>query len=264
MVTGTQYRAPALEKGLDILELVARETEPLTLSQISDRLDRSKGEIFRMIQVLEDRGYIARTATGDRYSITTRLFMLGMYQPPVRNLTAVALPAMEGLADRCWQSAHLVVASDDEIVVIARVDSPSDIGYSVRIGHRRPITQSASGAVLFAFQPADVRQRWLDRLRLGSDFDEAEFLARVALVQKRGYSKSRSDRVGSITDLSAPLLKEGRAIATITIPFVKQEPERASIDETLKLLLSVVNELSQEVKFNVSTIVTPGLTVPEL
>jgi DNA-binding IclR family transcriptional regulator len=212
MVMGTNYRAPALEKGLDILELVARETEPLALAQISERLDRSKGEIFRMIQVLEDRGYIVRTPSGDRYSITNRLFMLGMYQPPVRNLTAIALPAMEGLADRSWQSSHLVVASDDEIVVIARVDSPSDIGYSVRIGHRRPITQSASGAVLFAFQPSELRERWLDRLRSGPTFDEAKFLSRVEKVRKQGYDKSKSTRVGSVTDLSAPIMKDGKRL----------------------------------------------------
>mgnify|MGYP003583588565 CR=1 FL=1 len=62
---GTQssrYRAPALEKGLDIIELLASETEPMSPSQISQRLGRSMSELFRMIQVLEHRGYIEQSA----------------------------------------------------------------------------------------------------------------------------------------------------------------------------------------------------------
>ena len=52
-----KYRAPALEKGLDILSLLAGERTPLTLSGICQRLERSQGEIFRMVQVLQARGY---------------------------------------------------------------------------------------------------------------------------------------------------------------------------------------------------------------
>src|SRR5437762_9647214 len=49
----SRYRAPALEKGLDVIELLAAEKSPLNLSAISQRLGRSSGELFRMLQVLE-------------------------------------------------------------------------------------------------------------------------------------------------------------------------------------------------------------------
>jgi hypothetical protein len=54
--TVAKYRAPALEKGLDIPELLARSSAPLSMTEISEGVGRSKGEIFRMLQVLEDRG----------------------------------------------------------------------------------------------------------------------------------------------------------------------------------------------------------------
>jgi len=148
----SKYRAPALEKGLEILELIARETVPLSLSEISQKLGRSKSEIFRMIVALETLGYIARPDGDEGYRITNRLFMLGMAQPPIRSLQDTALPVMQAVANTVMQSCHLVVPVDDEIVVIARVDSPGDIGYAVRLGHKRPINLTASGAALFAFQ----------------------------------------------------------------------------------------------------------------
>ena len=56
-----RYTAPALEKGLDVLELLASVSEALTHSEIARRLGRSVSEVFRMLVCLEERGYISRT-----------------------------------------------------------------------------------------------------------------------------------------------------------------------------------------------------------
>ena len=45
------YSAPALEKGLDILELLSKQEAGLTQSEISRALGRSVSEIFRMLVV---------------------------------------------------------------------------------------------------------------------------------------------------------------------------------------------------------------------
>src|SRR5689334_13722073 len=87
------YSAPALDKGLDILEILASTATPMTMSEISVQAGRSRGEIFRMLQVLESRRYISRNG-GDGYLLTNKLFMLGMERPPVRGLTEIALPIM--------------------------------------------------------------------------------------------------------------------------------------------------------------------------
>jgi hypothetical protein len=41
-----RYTAPALEKGLDIVELLAADFEPLTRSEIAHRLRRTIGELI--------------------------------------------------------------------------------------------------------------------------------------------------------------------------------------------------------------------------
>ena len=114
----SRYRAPALEKGLEILELLSGQREPLTMAAISERLGRSTSEIFRMLQVLEQKGYIEKSPSGDGYRITNRLFTLGMAQPPVQTLVETALPVMRRLANAIGQSCHLAVPSSDQIVVI--------------------------------------------------------------------------------------------------------------------------------------------------
>ncbi len=83
------YSAPALEKGLDIIELLAAAPEPLSTRQIAEQLGRSKNEIFRMVFVLVERGYLSRDAATDVLTLSNRLFELGMRTPRSRAISAV-------------------------------------------------------------------------------------------------------------------------------------------------------------------------------
>src|SRR5690348_6635533 len=93
------YAAPALEKGLDILELLAEVGEPLSTRAIAERLQRSKSEIFRMVFVLQQRGYLVREAGTERLALSRRLFDLGIRTPGGRQLTSVVLPLMERFSE---------------------------------------------------------------------------------------------------------------------------------------------------------------------
>jgi DNA-binding IclR family transcriptional regulator len=64
-----RYAVPALDKGLDVIELLARENEGLTLNEIARLLDRTSSELFRMVNALARRGYIGQRDS-DRYSLT--------------------------------------------------------------------------------------------------------------------------------------------------------------------------------------------------
>src|SRR5687767_11391657 len=71
-----RYAVPALEKGLEILELLARSPNGLNLTTIASSLGRSTGEIYRILQFLEARDYIVRDRNSDSYSLSMRLFHL--------------------------------------------------------------------------------------------------------------------------------------------------------------------------------------------
>ena len=76
-----RYRAPALDKGLDILELLAGVDGGLTQAEIAKKLDRSPNEFYRMLDRLVRRGYVTRL-DGDRYSLTLKLFGLAQLHRP--------------------------------------------------------------------------------------------------------------------------------------------------------------------------------------
>lgn len=244
-ISTPKYRAPALDKGLDILELLASQGRPQSMGEISQGIGRSRGEIFRMLQVLEERGYLTRDVEGG-YVLTNHLFMLGMQQPQVQNVTEAALPVMRRLADEISQPCHLVAPSDDQIVVIAQMDVPSDLGMVVRPGHRRPLAHSTSGLVLFAFQHPDVQTRWLATLDNSPvPYDRAAFVQAAQTAHSVGYAMQASEAVVGVIDLTAPILQHGSATYTLTVPFIERRPERVSARAALDAVCAAAAEISR-------------------
>ncbi|MDO9338323.1 MAG: IclR family transcriptional regulator [Caulobacteraceae bacterium] len=241
-----KYRAPALEKGLDVLELLSRHGQPLTPSQMSTMLGRSVSELFRMIQVLEFRGYIEPSPDG--YRLTNRLFTLGMAQAPAKNLVDTALPLMRDLAEATTQSCHLVVPSGEQIVVVSRIEAPGDLGYSVRIGYRRNIIEATSGLLFYGC--ASPRGR--DRLRellipLHGRKPVAEFVAAAEAAGAQGYAERQSSFVRGVTDLVAPILGTDGIIATLITPFIERTPPTCDAAEALSRLRRAAGLISAEV-----------------
>ena len=101
-----RYPVPDLDKGLDFLELLAQHPEGLGLSVLASEVDRSVSEIFRMVDCLKRRGYIATDHLSDRLVVTTRLFELAHLHPPTQQLISAALPRMRLLAREAGQSCH--------------------------------------------------------------------------------------------------------------------------------------------------------------
>jgi DNA-binding IclR family transcriptional regulator len=240
-----KYRAPALDKGLEILELLSRATSALSMTEIATNLGYSNGEIFRMLQVLEERNYISRPLNDSGYILTNRLFMLAMERPQNRNLVEAALPIMYRLAEEISHPCHLVVASQEQMVVVARVDSPSDLGFIVRIGHRRPIAHSTSGLVLFAFQSPEVQARWLALLdKLDAGYKREHLLKRAKAVAQAGFASFPSDAIGGVVDLSAPICEQGHAIGALAIPFIDRHPSKVSQKVAIEHLLKAAKDIS--------------------
>lgn len=246
--TKREYRAPALEKGLDILELLATNRGGLTPAQISNALDRSPSELFRMVQVLEARGYLGRAADQDGLVLTNKLFALGMTRAPAKDLLEAALPAMREVCLRIGQSCHLAVASGDQMVVVARQEAPGDQGYTVRIGYRRKIVEATSGLVLYAFQPEAVRNRWDSELKPGAaSATWKKFQASAEQARQDGFVQAQSYVTKAIIDLSVPIYSLEGVAAAMTCPYI-ETPTAIPIRETIEAMREAAKQVTDEIR----------------
>lgn len=244
---GSTYSAPALDKGLDILELLSGTDGSLSQREIAGALDRSVGEIYRMLTCLVRRDYLA--LYDDSYTLTTKLFELAHQRPPTQRLLVEARPYMDGLAARLDQSCHLTVWGPGHQVVIAKVDVPSGMGFGVRVGSELDVTVSASGRVLLAFQDdAVIEQRLAQALARRPEHVDAKIIAKLQKIRRRGFESARSIQVRGLYAVSYPILDSyGHAVAALTVPFAERLDlkGRASVAEVEASLGDVARELTQ-------------------
>ncbi|HUH76887.1 MAG TPA: IclR family transcriptional regulator, partial [Devosia sp.] len=156
-----RYRAPALDKGLDILELLAATADGLSQAEIAKALDRSPNEIYRMLDRLVRRDYVYRTPE-DRYEITLKLFELGHARPPMHRLVSQAMPVLRSYALKAEQAVHMVIQDRNILVVVAQVDGPSYWNLSIRVGSRIGLVNTGSGHIFLAFATPEERLLMLE------------------------------------------------------------------------------------------------------
>ena len=244
-----RYRAPALDKGLDILELLSGIDGGLTQAEIAKQLGRNANEFYRMLDRLVKRGYVTRL-DGDRYSLTLKLFGLAQLHAPVRRLASYATPLMRELAEATRQANQLVVFDRGAAVVIAQQEAPGYWGISIRVGSHISLFNTGSGHVLLAFRSAEERDMMISEYegRTEAKTEQTEdFFSRLDQIRTRGYEMMPSQQMAGIMNLSAPVLgPDGRAIAALTIPYVTiiNLPSAPDISRTIHLLMDTTRQLS--------------------
>jgi DNA-binding IclR family transcriptional regulator len=237
------YSAPALEKGIDIIELLGSEPLGLTVSDIAARLSRSISELFRVIVVLDRRGWLYKDAASDRYRVTYRLLEVAHRATPAQELTHVATPLMHSLSGKVMQSCHLVVANGARGLIIARQESPGTAGFAVRVGTTIDLTTSCSGRVLLAFTEPERRGALLG----AGKTIPATLQARLPIVAAQGYESIPSARMAGVSDISCPIFGfDGHVVAALTIPFLAaiDESPHVSPDEARESLIETATAIS--------------------
>jgi DNA-binding IclR family transcriptional regulator len=146
-------KAPALEKGLKIIELLLGASEPLTLSLIATSLDYKVSEIQRMVEYLAEESFIARTAAGG-YLPGSRSFDLSD-----RSREAILVAKAEGPMRRYSQrfaaSVHLGVLVETSLHVVFGVDGGVMVRVSVKPGLYEA-SDTVSGRLLLAYRRPEL------------------------------------------------------------------------------------------------------------
>jgi DNA-binding IclR family transcriptional regulator len=250
-----EYLVPALDKALDIVEVLAEREEGMSQLEIAQAVDRSASQIFRVLSTLERRGYLSRDRQTGLYALSLRLFDLVNRQEPARTLAVAAAGPMRQLAEAVGQSCNLSVLDVDRVRVIAQAESPADFGFRVRVGAAFSVSETATGAVLTAFGAA--ASGGVGGVRSGGGGDSgagggatASGDGGAASIRERGFLE-RADAVQpSITDIVFPVLNgDGRAVAALTVPYVATSFSTASSESVIEAAAATARRISSNLGF---------------
>jgi DNA-binding IclR family transcriptional regulator len=173
-----------------------------------------------MIDCLLRRGFILQA--GDTFFLSNRLFQLSHNFPPTKRLLHEAAPRMRELAQLCQQSCHLTVLNGTSQLVIAQVDIPDGVGFSVKLGSKLDILKSASGRVLLAFRDEIEASHLIAQSHEAMSVEEWKSTDEAfALIRSRGFEDMKSNQFSGVRAVSYPIFDtNSHAIAALTVPYL--------------------------------------------
>ncbi len=229
------YSVPALDKALDILELLASEAGGLSQLEVADAVGRSTSQIFRVLATLERRGYLYRDRQSGLYSLSTAMFDLAHRHPPLRGLVQLALGPMRDLSAIIAQSCNLSVLDADRVRVVAQVESPADFGYRVRVGATFSVETTATGAVLASGAASDVRQ-WAS-------------VSSPAGLSAAGYLSRADPMQPGITDVVVPIVgRAGTTAAALTVPYIATTVSAVDLNSVIAAAVATGQVISERLQ----------------
>jgi DNA-binding IclR family transcriptional regulator len=220
-----KYSAPALDKGLDIMEALAAGDHPQGIADLSRSLNRTSSEIFRMVGTLERRGYIVRDEAGS-FRLSLRLYELAHMHSPFEQIIKAAAGPMRKLSDDVRETTVLGVLSHGQLVVLAEELSMLRVRLSVETGSQVPALRTVSGQMLVAHMPPEEQERFLaadPEYNSMSSSKQQQVQALLGRIREDGYfiSPSRyrtgidigvligNPAIGLMASLAIPVLAGG-------------------------------------------------------
>ena len=242
-------------RALEIVDCFENHSD-LSLKQIHEITGMNKSRIIRLCGTLNKSGYLKYDSETQKYSLGFRLLVLGKIYERTNSLISVSRPILKELVKITTESASLFVSDGIYRVCVAREEGRRSLRFSVTEGQRFEIYAGASGKVLLAFGPQELR-RWvlgkniLKELTPRTITEPEHLLRELDTIRMQGYAVSAGERDPDVGALSAPVYNHEKKICaalSIAGPISRFLPENHS--EYLQALLKASQQLSKQLGYD--------------
>jgi DNA-binding IclR family transcriptional regulator len=151
----------SVRKAIALLRATAEDGDA-NVSSLARAAGLPRATALRMIQTLEQEGFLLRIPGDDRVLLGPELLRLARNTDEQLLLREVARPIIGDLVTTLRETVTLsVVAPDGGLDLVSQVDAPAQLRPRSWVGQRFPLHASASGKVLLASYDEDRLDRFL-------------------------------------------------------------------------------------------------------
>jgi DNA-binding IclR family transcriptional regulator len=246
-----RYRVPILDRTLDLLELLTRHPEGMTLTAMTEELRMPKNSVFRIASTLVLRGYAGRNETTKVYRVSSKLLALGRSAMGGERLAEAAAPVLVSLRDATGETALLGTLAGNQGVVLDQVPSSHAVKVVVEIGHAFPLHTAAPAKAILAHwspeaQKTFVRQMKFPKRTARTLTNASAFLAELQLVRDRGYALDRCEESDTFACAAAPIFnRNNQPVAALWISGPSDRVTLAKLDTFGKSVRHFAMDLSR-------------------
>ncbi|HIE4272060.1 TPA: IclR family transcriptional regulator [Pseudomonas aeruginosa] len=215
----SDYRVPALQRGLHILQMFSASERSLSSNAIAERLGVSVSAIYRILVTLTDMGYLHKLGSNS-YELGPQVLCDGFAYLASRDLVEIAMPHLNTLRDHTSLSCHLSVREQTDSLYIARAFAAQRLSVNIPIGSRISCHCTAMGRMLLSDLDAMEVARLYQHVRLDDYPPPApktlpELQELLKQDRKRGWVLHRSDYSAAIA--CSIHNHQGRVVAAVNL-----------------------------------------------
>lgn len=180
------------------------------VSELARALDIPKSSAFQIAATLAHHGLLSRDPESRRYRLGRRLRELAARSTGDHDLAALAAPWLRALSSSTGKTALIGRYEGDEVVLLAKADSPEPLGVSAPVGYRMHHSVGVFGKVLHSgLEPAELEALLAaSPLRCFTDrtvVDPEAYRAELQRVRSRGWATDREEYLEGIHAVGAPV-----------------------------------------------------------
>ena len=246
-----KYIVHSLERGLEILELLAERPIEWSVSEIAKTLGFSPANTHKLLMSLKSTNYVMQNPENSRYKTTLKLFRVGSSLMRGFDIVAEARPLMKDLANRTNTVACLVIQDGDEALCLEHAEGSNHVPIIfLRRGEHLPMHVGAAALLLLAFLPEDEINRILTSYPLtawtpATVINPVELKPLLQQIREQKQCICRDGVTMGISAIATPVYDwSGKVMATISIAGLSQDFADEFIPEKRAALDQATRELS--------------------
>jgi len=213
---------PALERSMDILELLDNNPKGLSFTEVHSKLQLPKPSVLRILNILKQRKYIRQE--NKIYKLGLKLLTFGMHVQDSLDLRETSRPFMEELLKSTGETVELMIYDEDSLIVIEKLESFNSIRIFAKIGVRFMSQYlDVPGKVALAFLPEENREKWFKNFKLKNPGPRAavaitKFKEELSKIKKEGVYLDIGEIRPEIFRMASPIFDhEGRLLGIVGI-----------------------------------------------
>ncbi|MCL4783790.1 MAG: IclR family transcriptional regulator [Bryobacterales bacterium] len=250
---------PALERGLAILEIVAKSRNGYTFSQLAERLEFPKSSVHALLVTLERLGYLQQMESTGRYVTGLNLVRIATAASHGITLRQKAGPVLCDLTQRTGLTAHMAILEHNEAILVAKVEPSGTIPVATWLGKRIDYHCTSMGKALIAWLAEDeVRQLVKERRMLRHNENTICTLERLKAellrTRKVGYAVDDEEEEIGIRCVGVPVIDgSGEVAAAISVSGTVQQIRPEDMPRLGTLLQGAAHDMSQRLSATTHT-----------
>ena len=253
-----------INSGLDVLECLAAQPLPLSLTDIAALLGMAKSSVHQLLQALAQRGYVQRQPD-QRYVLGVKAWEVGCRASLVE-IGRLAEPHMAELVRSVNEGAALALLDGTHTVCIQIAESPQVVRVHRSVGERNPAHCLSNGLALLATLPDDeVVARFpakLEQLTPRTIARRDDLLKELQRIRERGYSVCRGTWKLDVGGVAVAIRgADQRAVAGISIALPLERLTPACLRRIAPALVATASGIERQLQ-GMSAPVRPAAVAP--